>query len=483
MRPGSGAVSAATIDVAVVGGGISGLALAFWLRRTAPSLSVRVFERDPVPGGKLRSTVADGAVFDWGPNGVLMIGAPDTVEMIDALGLEGELRRADPLARRRFLYVDGLLRTAPTSPASLLRSDLLSTRAKARVALETLRRRPRPAPAEETVHAFLLRHFGSEAADLLGPALATGVTAGDPRRLSLDAAFPRLRALERSHGSVVRGMVAAAKAARSTGSRADTRLHSFRGGIGALSTALATALSTTLTTGVEIDSLSPTAQGFELRSARGDELVAGQVVLAAPAHHGAALLAPFAANAAESLRAIPAADVGVFGLTYPRDAVPHPLDGFGVLVAPQEEVRILGVQFTSTLFPEQSPTGTVNLRVICGGTLDPDFLASSDAEALQVVKRGLRRILGIAAEPSSVHYTRWPRGIPQYNLGHSALVQKARRALEPWPGLHLTGNSYDGVAVNDCLRNARHLAAALATGAASFVRTEAALSSPRAGAA
>ncbi|HET8985129.1 MAG TPA: protoporphyrinogen oxidase, partial [Trueperaceae bacterium] len=421
--------------------------------------------------------------FDLGPNG-FMAGAPDTLALVNALGVEGQLLPASAAAQRRYLYVRGGLELLPSSPPAALKSRLLSAGGKARALLEVMRRPQRPASdaraaggsgaaerideLDETVHAFMARHFGREAADLLGPALVTGVTAGDARQLSLDAVFPRLRALERQHGSLLRGMAAAGRAARAAQAGAGAnRLTSFPGGMLTLTNALAHALSGALTTASEVIALEPDAQGFHIRTVHGQRISARQVVLAAPAYASSTLLAPFAVDAAKHVANIPYAAVGVFGLTYPRAAVPDALDGFGFLAAPGQAVRLLGVQYTSTLFPDQVPAGTVSLRVICGGTLDPGFLALSDEEALASVRKDLSTILHIEEEPVNVSYARWPRGIPQYHLGHGATVRSARRDLARWPGLHLAGNGYDGVAVNDCVRNARRLASELQAAAES----------------
>ena len=440
------------IRLAIVGGGISGLATAYWLRLLEPDYPLCILDKSPVAGGKLRSTVQDGFTFDWAANGFLD-SAPDTLELVRQLGLSGALQPAASSATSRFVYHDGGLRELPNSPQAFLKSELLSPLGKARAALELVR--GRAGDEEESVYAFLRRHFGREVADTFAELAVTGVSAGDAKQLSLDALFPRFRTLEREHGSLLRAL----QKARPTGGR----LHSFRaGGVGRLSSALAEALGDALIPGAEVAALAPVPEGYRLELASGESLEAERVVLATPAFVSAGLLEPFSPGAAQLLGSIPYADVGVFGLGYDRIDVPRDLSGFGFLVPRGEGVRSLGVLWSSALFPDQAPEGKVMLRVIVGGALEPDFLELSDEEALEVVRRDLRLSMGITAEPELVAYMRWPQGIPQYHLGHQAKVRTLQSALSSQPGLYVTGNALGGVGVNDCIRAGRQLARELA---------------------
>lgn len=214
-------------------------------------------------------------------------------------------------------------------------------------------------------------------------------------------------------------------------------------------------------TGAEVTALRRTATGYEVAWG-GERLAADALILAAPAFVAAELLQSVCAEASSLLRSIPYADVTVFGLGYHRVDVPNPLDGFGFLVPRGEGVRVLGVLYSSSIFPDQAPAGRVLLRVIAGGSLDPDFGGLSEAAQLEAVRRDLRVTLGVVAEPEWVERVPWPKGIPQYTLGHQERVRRARAALGRFPGLLLAGNAYDGVGVNDTVRSARDAAQALA---------------------
>jgi oxygen-dependent protoporphyrinogen oxidase len=448
--------------VIIVGGGLAGLSAAFFLRRTRPELRVTVLEKAPLAGGKVGSSTRGGYTVDWAANGFLP-NVPDTLELARALGIESELQEASPVAAKRFLYREGGLRALPSSPPELITSPLLLPSEKLRAALEPLLT-PRSGGGEESVYAFVARHFGRGVAEAFAGPFVLGITAGDAQQLSLDALFPRLRALEREHGSVLLGLFRAQRRAARTASLARTpkRLTSFRGvGMRRLTERLRDTLGDSVHTSAAVTALDRTPQGYEV--AWGSErLRADALILATPASVSARLVAPLCAEASHLLRSIPYADVTVFGLGYHRVDVPNPLDGFGFLVPRGEGVRVLGVLYSSSIFPDQAPEARVLLRVIAGGSLDPEFGKLSEAAQLAAVRRDLRVTLGIVAEPEFVERVPWPRGIPQYTLGHRERVQKARAALTRFPGLLLAGNAYDGVGVNDTVRSARHAAQALA---------------------
>ena len=440
----------------IVGGGLAGLSTAFFLRQARPELKVTVFEKEPAAGGKVRSHLRGGYTVDWAANGFLP-NAPDTLELARALGLE--LREADEVAKHRLLYKNGALQKLPTSPPAFLTSPLLLPSEKLRAAAEPVLGRAHN--GEESVYDFIARHFGRGVADVFAGPFVLGITSGDAKKLSLDALFPRFRALERQHGSLVRGLIAQQRAARKNPDPdKPKRLTSFPGGSGALVRALQERFTGRLETGVTVQQLKPAEGALEI-TVSSERLAADAVVLATPSFVSAEFVQPFAPDAAAALRSIPYADVQVFGLGYHRIDVPSALDSFGFLVPRGEGVRVLGVLYSSSIFPGQAPDGRVLLRVIAGGTVDPEFAGLSPDEALGAVRRDLRVTMGIVAEPEFVEHVPWPRGIPQYELGHLERVKRAKDALAEYP-VFLTGNAYYGVGVNDTVRDARQTAAEVA---------------------
>ena len=432
-------------SVAIVGGGLAGLTAAYYLRAARPDWHVTIFERHTRVGGKVRSSSRGGFTFDWGPNGFLT-NVEDTLRLVWDLGLGEELQPASDAAKLRYLYRDGALRELPSSPQAFLRTSLLSAQAKAKAALEFVT--GKDTNVEETVYEFIERHFGSEVAETFAEAAVLGITAGDAKELSVDALFPRFRALESQHGSLLKAMM------RSRGKAG--RLTSFReGGAQRLVDALKLELERDTALGVGVVGIAPLEPGFELALSTGVSTQVDEVILATPAFVSGELIDGFLPGAAAQLKDIEYADVAVFGVGFNRVDIPLELDGFGFLVPRGEGVRALGVLWSSVVFSDQAPEGQVMLRVICGGTLDPNFMSLSDTEAMQSVRDDLRLTMGITAEPTFFDGVKWPGGIPQYALGHAKRVGSIMTSLEKYPGLYLCGNAYHGVGINDTVRDAR----------------------------
>ena len=444
--------------VVIIGGGLAGLSTAFFLQQARPDLELTVLEKEAEAGGKVRSSHHAGYTVDWAANGFLP-SVPDTLSLAQTLGLE--LQEAAVVAKNRLLYKNGALRKLPATPPAFLTSNLLLPSEKLRAAAEPLlgHAHHNNSGGEESVYDFVARHFGQGVADVFAGPFVLGITGGDAKQLSLDALFPRFRVLEHTHGSLVRALRAQQRAAQPDPDR-PKRLTSFRGGSGRLVAALQDKFAGKLERGVRVEAVQPSARGFDVTKADGQRLEADAVVLATPSFVSARLVKPFSPTAAEALADIRYADVQVFGLGYHRVDVPNPLDGFGFLVPRGEGVRVLGVLYSSSIFPDQVPNGRVLLRVIAGGSVDPEFAALTPDEALTAVRRDLRVTMGIVAEPEFAHHIPWPQGIPQYELGHVSRVERAENALARYP-IFLTGNAYRGVGVNDTVRDARKTADAL----------------------
>jgi oxygen-dependent protoporphyrinogen oxidase len=419
---------------------------------------VTVLEQAPFAGGNVRAVTHEGYTFDLAANGVLP--APDTLTLFDDLGLSPE--PAADSAKRRFIFKDGGLHALPESPPGLLRFPLLLPSEKLRAALEWWLGKAHE--GEESVHGFMARHFGTGLANLLAEPFVLGVSGGDAKQTSIDALFPRMRQLEHTHGSLLKGVIArqraAKKQAQETGKAAPKRrLTSLPGGMGTLTKTLAETLEPHIRCDMNVASIQQQDGGFRLHLQHGEMLDADQVVMTAPAHAAASLVQDASADAASALREIPFVDMRVLALGFDRVDVPHTLDGFGFLIPDGQGVTSLGVLFTSSLFRERAPEGKVLLRVIMGGHRQPDVCERPFAAVLATVRRDLERTLGITAAPDMVYDIPWPKSIPQYLMGHRERVARAEHALPE--GIWLTGNSYHGIGVNDTIQHAQQLAQTL----------------------
>ncbi|MDA8018877.1 MAG: protoporphyrinogen oxidase [Thermoanaerobaculia bacterium] len=463
-------------QVVVVGGGIAGLATAAQLEeqaaRRARDVDVVVVEGADRLGGNIQTDRVDGFTIENGPNGFL-----DNVEatpaLVRSLGLEDRVIQADESAAVRYLWRKAALRRLPTGPVSFLRSPILSLRGRLRLLSEPWMP---TVSGDETIYEFARRRIGDEAARVLVGSMVSGVFAGDIERLSLPAAFPKMRAMEQEHGSLVRAMIAkmrARRAVRKAESRGEdvgeaTRpggpagpggtLTSFAGGMQELVQAAASRLRKPARTGWKIEHLARrNGGGWHLGARSGEVLEADAVVLTVPSRHATPLLSPLDSELGELTSAIGAAPIVVVALGLEPSRIPRPLDGFGFLVPRGEGPRILGCLWDSSIFPgHRAPESKVLIRVMIGGAHDEEICDLSDDEILSEVRRDLATTLGLPTDvrPDLERIYRYPAGISQYEIGHLQRLDAMNRRLTDLPGLWLGGSSYYGVAMNACIAKA-----------------------------
>ena len=476
--------------IAIVGGGISGLATGEAVLRQAQArgrdVEVVVLEADAEVGGKVQSRLVNGFVVETGPHGFLDR-EPKVFELADRLGLSSDLIRADESSARRFLVRKGVLRALPTGPIEFLRSGILSLPGRLRVLTEPLA--ARPPDREESVWDFAARRIGPEAANVLVDAMVTGIYGGDPKTLSLPSAFPRMHQLEAQHGSLFKAQFALARAKKkarallppgetngsSSGSSrpaiADRgsapgvptgTLCSFTGGLGSLTSTLAFRLS--VRTRHPVERIEKTEQGFLLRGGS-EPIEADRVFLAVPAFAAEKLVGPLAPAVAKTLGAVPYAPINVVVFGFRADALERPLNGFGYLAPYGEGRLVLGSIWASSVFPVHVPEGMVMFRSMVGGVRRPELSKMSDDDLRATVRAELERFCGVPkeAEPVMQAVFRWPLGIPQYTLGHRERAEAARRVTDEVPGLVVGGNGFFGVALLDCIREAETWAERLLT--------------------
>lgn len=458
--------------VIVVGAGISGLAVTYDLLQRAGSaggpVELLCLEAGKAPGGNIRTEKTDGFTCEWGPTGFLD-NAPATLALARRLGLGERLLPAGPAAETRFIFRRGRLQPVPASPLPFLRSGILSARGKLRLLAEPLVRAPR-GDADESVHDFASRRIGREAASVLVDAMVSGVHAGDARRLSLGATFPKMRRMEREHGSLFRALLARRKEVRAAGGEERAggpagpggRLTSFRGGLQELTDALAAALGDRLRTDCPVQAVSDMGRrGLRVHLAEGAPLQADAVILACPAWNAAELVREMDPDLAAPLDGIPSAPLAVVHFGYHRGALEQEPRGFGFLVPRGQGPRILGSLWISSIFEERAPEGRILVTSMVGGAHDPAAVELEEAELTRIVREDLSHAMGIIAAPYFTRVMKHPRGIPQYTLGHPGRLEQIRSRLESRPRLFVAGNSYEGISVNACVEEAPKVAAAL----------------------
>lgn len=454
--------------VVIVGGGLSGLSLAFRLRELLPAAHLTVIEKQSRVGGHIGTLARDGFRVESGPNGIFDA-KPSTLQLCRDLGLGDRLIAASEGSRKnRYLFRNGKLRPLPGSLWSFVSSSVLSWRAKLAILTEKYRRRSADVPSEESVAAFARRRAGKEVADVLADAAVTGVHAGDPELLSVAAAFPRLVQFEREHGSVMRGFsVAARQRRRDALARGETprplQMWSFREGLQVLVDALRDQLRNSLVAGVGIRHIERRPDGWVVRGDGRDTWETGALVLTTRAHEQADQVEQLDATLASEMRAIPYNRIAVVALGYRRsDVSRHDLDGFGY-IAPQNTHRdVLGVQWCSSIYPDRAPADMLLWRALCGGWHRREMVEWPEDRLVDAVRGELRLAMGVTAAPAFVHVTRFPAAIPQYLVGHLERVKRIEARVAAFPGLFVGGNAYHGVAMNDCTEQAVVLAGRVA---------------------
>jgi len=451
--------------VAIVGGGITGLAAAAWLERDHGIDDVLVVESAGAAGGKIRSQNDAGSTLEEGPQGFLD-NAPDTLELASTVGLDDAQVQADESAADRFILRGGRLRRVAASPLAFMMSDILPLTGRLRLLGEPFARK-RP-DHDETVFDFACRRIGPQAAAVLVDAMVTGVFAGDSRRLSLAATFPKMAAMETDHGSLTRALIAkireAKRAGRKSGGPAGPggRLTTFDGGMVRLPQSLSERLGERLILDCAALKLSREDRAFVVATA-GGEISAEAVLLCLPAAATADLAAGLAPDAVAPLSGITAAPIAVVMLGYDEaDAFGRPVRGFGFLVPRGEKVGLLGTLYCHDIFPGQAPAGTLLLRAMVGGAREPEAAALEDDALLARVRSGLAQVYGTDPEPDRVWIVRWEHGISQYTVGHLDRVAAAEAAVGA-AGFEIAGSPYRGVSVNDCIKQARAAAARVAS--------------------
>lgn len=455
--------------VVVAGGGLTGLSVAFRLKQLAPHAAVTVLEPRDRPGGNIGTEDHDGFRVERGPNGFLDR-TPSLPNLVRDLGLADRLVAASEGSRKnRYLFLGGRLRKMPGGPFGLLFSGLLSPRGKWKLFTEPWRRRPENAPADETVAEFVTRRAGKQAAEIFADALVTGIQAGDPAKLSVAAAFPRLPVMEREAGSIVRGFMRAAKKrkadakARGEPPPGPMRMWSFREGLRVLVDGLTTQLGDRLRCGVRVKSVSRNeAEGGWRLDTDAEPMTADAVVLACPAYEQAEILGGLDPALAELTAGVSYNRVAVVALGYRNADCPHTPDGFGY-IAPQNTRRdVLGVQWCSAIFPDRAPPGCVLWRALCGGVGRDDVFDRPDDVLARAVHAEMKLAMGVRGEPVFRRIVRWPKAIPQYNVGHLDRVAQIEEAVARHLGLFLTGNAYRGIAMGDCAEQGELVAARVA---------------------
>lgn len=441
----------------IVGGGISGLSLAYFLLEKDPSLDILVLESEKKAGGKIWTDRVEGFLCEGGVNGFLD-NRPRTLELAAKLGLTPV--RSNDAARKRFIFSDGKLHMLPESPLSFFTSNLLSLYGRLRIVWEIVV--PKGGGDDETLADFARRRLGREAFEKLIDPMASGIYAGDPETMSLKSCFPRIYDLENKYGSLIQGMIKLQKEAKKTGKKVGPGpggvLTSFYDGMEVFIAALKNFLGERLKAESKVVSIDKKGDTYTVFLSDNSNIEAEGVVIATPAHAASEIVKDFNRNLSLNLGEILYPPVSVVCLGYRKDKIRQPLDGFGFLVPKRENRRILGTLWDSSIFPNRAPEGYVLLRSMLGGARAVEVALQDENRLINTVMDETKKIMDIQAQPDFAKVYTHEKGIPQYLLGHGKRLEVIDTIVSSHKGFYITGNSYRGISVNDCIENSYKLA-------------------------
>jgi protoporphyrinogen/coproporphyrinogen III oxidase len=469
--------------IGIIGGGIAGLAAAYELekaRAAGQPVEYTLHESRPRLGGTLASQIVDGAVLEQGPDSFLTEKTA-AAELCRELGLGSELLPSNDTARKTFIVVknrlvplpDGLMFLVPTRIWPTATTRLFSLGTKIRMGLELLHP-PRTAEGDESVAALVERHYGAEAVERLADPLLSGIYGGNATQLSARTVLPRLVEMERTYGSITRGVLAAHRKMRSAGKASSKAPKSgapifttLRGGMQQLVDALAARLNPAwVRTGAPVDAIEKTAQGWRVKSGEAKEEY-DALIVALPAWAAGALLGGVNTELGAELSAVPYSSSITVNLVYDEKTIGQLPEGFGFLVPTSEDRAMLACTFAHRKFLGRTPPGKAVLRAFLGGSRQESgresLLAENDEALVATVRRELGEILGpqvldSRTEPERTQVARWPRAMAQYAVGHKERIDRIRARVASLSGLRLVGNAYDGIGIPDCIRLGRQAA-------------------------
>lgn len=440
--------------IVIVGAGITGLATAYWLKKSG--FDVTVIEKESVVGGNIQTLSNNGTLFDSGPNSGLET-TPLIANLVDELNLKDEFCYANPSANKRYILRDEILHPLPMNPKSFIQSKLFSTKGKLRIFLE-----PFIGKSEDgyyqSIALFVRRRLGHEFLDYAINPFVSGVFAGDPEQLSVKSAFPKLYRLEEVHGGLVKGMIKGKKERKKRGekSKQNAEMFSFKSGMKVLPEALFKFLQDSVALNESVQKVQNENGKWKIETSvenRTKTYTADGVLFTIPAYEVSKVLEPLDGKLSNHLNSIYYPPVIVLNLIFKKRDIDRELDGFGFLIPEKEKKSFLGAIWGSVIFPNRAQNDEASFTIFVGGAKEPKLLDNDINSRIDEVLNQFKQIMKTKSEPISIKYRIWEKAIPQYNLGHIEHEKYFDEFEKRFPGIFLGGNYRGGISVGDCIKN------------------------------
>jgi oxygen-dependent protoporphyrinogen oxidase len=442
--------------ILIVGAGITGLSTAFWLKKAGVSFDL--LEMSAGAGGNIQTVSKNGYLFDEGPNTALET-TPFIRELVDGCAIGSLFTYANTTSKNRYILKNSKLHPLPSGVLGFIRTPLFSAQAKLRLLKEPFIPQWN-SDQEESIAGFVKRRLGNEILDYAVNPFISGVSAGNPEKLSVKEAFPKLKALEENYGSLIKGAILGGRERkkRNEESKQTAAMFSFKTGLAVLTDALANYCGEDIQFKTQVKEIVKDQDGYSVTSIKGgiERLNNYQtILLTVPAYLAADIILKLDPSLADKLKAVIYPPVYVLYLGYSREDIGFPLDGFGFLVPEKERRQFLGAIWTSAIFPDRSPSGKAAFTLFIGGAKSKLKNKEDFDRAVPEVIREFQQVMQITGKPELVLERFWPKAIPQYNLGYPDLLQSIEGFESNHQGIILGGNYRGGISLSDCIKNAK----------------------------
>lgn len=449
--------------IIIVGAGISGLAAANRLSELGKEKSINinfnVLESSDHPGGNICTIKEDGFLIEEGPDSFIT-SKPYGLNLCNRLGIGDEVIPTSEINRKTLIFLnrkltpipEGFILLAPTRIKPFIVSPILSFSGKMRAMLEIFIPRSNSGD-EESLYSFIKRRFGRELFENIAQPLIGGIYTSDPYKLSIKSAVPEIYKLEQRYRSVIIGMIKGHRTKKDSGARY-SQFVTLKNGMSSLISSIASRIPDgSIITGQTVKNIQKNGDRWKINSTTGEEYEADGVILSTASYRSAEILNSLDKEISTELQKIIFASSAIVILAYKKEQINQSISGFGFVVPSKENLNLIACSFSSEKFKGRAPENLILTRSFVGGALNEKFLEKSDNEIISTIKNELAKILSITGEPLYTRIKRYPRSMPQYNLGHEIIINNLKNMISKHKTLKICGNSYEGIGIPDCIRS------------------------------